>query len=344
MEAYSSARSLYTSGTFFDANENPFNLFDAQAGGLPVNRYPDGKNVEIRSSLAAMYGLPVSQVSVGNGSDELIDLLVRIFCIPGKDSIIICPPTFGMYKVSAIMNDVEIHEVPLVNYGLDLAGIEAAAGINTKILFICNPNNPTGTVIARDQMIALAEKLNMIVVIDEAYADFMEEETMLSALNDHENLIILRTLSKAFALAGARLGVAMSSEYIISLLQKVKFPYNINMLSTGLVLKALEHTEEIAASVHDLIAMRREMEAVLGTYQEVLEIIPSQANFLCIRVTKPAEIFNALVEKQIIIRKVNPAYGMGNALRISIGSAEENRMLLEACQEIMTVQPKEIKA
>lgn len=335
MEAYSSARSLYTSGVFFDANENPFNLFDAQAGGLEVNRYPDGKNLDLRTSLGKLNGLPASQVAVGNGSDELIDILLRIFCRPGLDEIIICPPTFGMYKVSAHLNDVKIKEVPLVNYALDIAGIKAASGPNTKLLFICNPNNPTGTTADRTEMLRLAGSLNLIVVVDEAYGDFMDDESMIPAIAEFENLVVLRTLSKAFALAGARLGIVMASELIISLVQKVKFPYNINMLSTSLILKALENTDEVSLAVSRLKEMRKELEEVVSRYDQVTELIPSQANFLCIRFKDSNFVFNGLVARGIITRKVNPAGGMENTLRISVGTVEQNKLLTDALEEIL---------
>lgn len=338
MDAYSSARSLYTSGTFFDANENPYNIFDDQAGGIEINRYPDGKNAELRKSLGQLYKLPAAQLAVGNGSDELIDLLIRIFCRPGTDQVIICPPTFGMYRVSANMNDVKVIEVPLVNYVLDIEGIEAAITPETKILFVCNPNNPTGSTTDRRKILALAEALDVIVVVDEAYGDFMDDESMIGAIGEHENLIVLRTLSKAYALAGARLGIAMASEFIISLVQKVKFPYNINSLSTHVILAALTENEKVAESIIVLKEMRNEMELILRTYTEVLEIIPSQANFLCIRFLDSQTVFEALVRHNIITRRVAPAYGMQNILRISIGTKEQNQQLLGVLSEILTRQ------
>lgn len=335
MDAYSSARSLYTSGVFFDANENPYNIFDAVAGGIEINRYPDGKNAELRKGLGELYGMPLNQVAAGNGSDELIDLLLRIFCQPGQDKIIICPPTFGMYRVSANMNDVRVAEVPLVNYKLDMAGIRAAATSKAKLLFICNPNNPTGTTVSRKEILELTEELNLIVVVDEAYGDFMDDESVINQIDSHENLVVLRTLSKAFALAGARMGIVMASELIISLVQKVKFPYNINSLSTGVILAALAEKERVTASIIALKAMRNEMELVLRGYEEILEIIPSQANFLCLRLKDSQTIFSALVDRNIIARKVSPAFGMENVIRISIGTQEQNNMLLDALSEIL---------
>ena len=202
--------------------------------------------------------MPLNQVAAGNGSDELIDLLLRIFCQPGQDEIIICPPTFGMYRVSANMNDVRVAEVPLVNYKLDIAGIRAAATSKAKLLFICNPNNPTGTTVSRKEILELTKELNLIVVVDEAYGDFMDDESVINQIDSHENLVVLRTLSKAFALAGARMGIVMASELIISLVQKVKFPYNINSLSTGVILAALAEKERVTASIMALKAMRND--------------------------------------------------------------------------------------
>lgn len=336
MDAYSSARSLYTSGIFFDANENPYNIFDSQAGGIEVNRYPDGKNAELRKNLGLLYGLPSAKVAVGNGSDELIDLLIRIFCRPGLDEIIICPPTFGMYRVSANMNDVSVCEIPLKNYSLDIEGIHTAITANTKILFICNPNNPTGSTTARAEIIELVEKLNLIVVVDEAYGDFMDDESLISSIDQHANLIVLRTLSKAFALAGARLGIVMASEFITSLVQKVKFPYNINSLSTTIILNALLEKNKVAESIVTLKIMRDEMEEVLRTYTEILEIIPSQANFLCVRFADSQIVFEALVKNNIITRRVAPQYGMQNILRISIGTFEQNKLLLDTLEKTLT--------
>ena len=237
LKAYSSARSLYTSGILLDANENPFSVFDAP---VPLNRYPDGSNKTLRAQLAAPLNLSEEQCAVGNGSDEIIDILFRIFCEPGQDNCIITSPTYGMYEVSAAINAVQVKDVPLVQNQLDVEGVLKAIDAHTKMIFICSPNNPTGDVLQRKDILRIITESNRLVVIDEAYADFMTVPSFVSEIVKYKNLVVVRTLSKAFAMAGLRLGYGFADAAIIALVQKVKPPYNINVLTTHAVLEALK--------------------------------------------------------------------------------------------------------
>ena len=318
-----------------DANENPFNLFGEYAEGIDINRYPDGANPVLRKELASLFNLEGQNLAVGNGSDELIDLLIRIFCRPGKDKIMICPPTFGMYRVAADVNDIGVCEIPLVNYDLDVEKIKASVTENTKILFICNPNNPTGTCVSREKIVHLCQQLHCLVIVDEAYADFMQDESVITEIKKYENLVVLRTLSKAYALAGARVGFAIASEYIISLIQKVKFPYNINSLTTHCVLEALKHSEPVKETIKILIHYRELLQEKLMHFEDVLEILPSQANFLCIRFADCDRIFLGLKKTGLIARRVNQGALLSDAIRISVGSESENKLLLETLNSLL---------
>lgn len=247
LKAYSSARSLYTSGILLDANESPFEMEQKVLGLEELNRYPDGSNYSLREYMGGLFHVSAENTALGNGSDEIIDLLIRIFCQPQKDKILILPPTFGMYKVAAQMNQVDIVEVlnqpeiPLESRKLPLSlpvkEILGAAQDLVKIIFICQPNNPTGSIFQREDILTLIRDSGCIVVVDEAYSEFMEERGLVEEIKAFPNLVVLKTFSKAYAMAGIRLGIALSSVEIISLIQKVKLPYNINTLTTRIILK-----------------------------------------------------------------------------------------------------------
>lgn len=331
LKAYSSARSLYTSGTLMDANENPFNVFESQ---VPLNRYPDGSNIALRKKLAEKFNLAAEYCTVGNGSDEVIDIVFRIFCEPGKDDVIITSPTYGMYEVSANINNIKIVDVPLVDNHLNTDGILKAVTPNTKIVFICSPNNPTGDVVNRKDVVRIIENSNCIVVIDEAYADFMTEPSFIAEIKNYNNLVVVRTLSKAFAMAGLRLGYAFADKEIIDLIQKVKPPYNVNVLTTHAVLNALENSVEADKYVNILIEERDNLIRELKAIEKIDEVYSTQSNFILFKLKDADVVFKKLVEKGIVIRSRTSQ--IPDALRVSVGTKEQNAQFIKYLKEIIT--------
>jgi histidinol-phosphate aminotransferase len=332
LKAYSSARSLYKIGVLLDANENPYNLY---GNGIEINRYPDGSNIDLRMRLSAISGLLPTQCAVGNGSDELIDILFRIFCEPSKDSVMITSPTYGMYEVSANINNVKIIDVPLVDNELDVAIMLEKADDTTKIIFICSPNNPTGGIFNRENVLKIVAESKTIVVIDEAYADFMEAPSFIEELQQFNNLVLVRTLSKAYAMAGLRLGYMFANAEIIDLVQKVKPPYNVNVLTTEAVLKALDKKLLVDEHIEVLKAARKSLIGELKAISAIEKIYPTESNFILFRITKADEIFNKLVAKGVIIRSRTSQLGLENCLRISIGTAEQNSLFINTLKEII---------
>jgi histidinol-phosphate aminotransferase len=330
LKAYSSARSLYTSGILLDANENPYNVFDSQ---VPMNRYPDGSNKLLRTELAAVYNLSAEACAAGNGSDEIIDILFRIFCEPGKDNCIITSPTYGMYEVSAAINAIQVKDVPLVKNQLDVHGIMKAIDANTKMVFICSPNNPTGDVLQREAILKIITESNCLVVIDEAYADFMTAPSFVSEILKYKNLVVVRTLSKAFAMAGLRLGYAFADAAIIALIQKVKPPYNINVLTTHAVLEALKNSGKALEYIDIIKKERDHLISELQCLPQVLEVYPTQSNFILFRISGADTIFDKLVEKGIVIRSRTSQ--IPDALRVSIGTKEQNADFLGFLKQIL---------
>ncbi len=330
LKAYSSARSLYTSGILMDANENPYTIFKNE---VAVNRYPDGSNIALRKKLGEKFNLPAECSTVGNGSDEIIDIVFRIFCEPGKDEIIITSPTYGMYEVSANINNIKIVDVPLIENHLNTDGILKAITSTTKIIFICSPNNPTGDVVNRKDSIRIIENSNCIVVIDEAYADFMTEPSFVPEIKKYNNLVVVRTLSKAFAMAGLRLGYAFADKEIIDLVQKVKPPYNVNVLTTNAVLNALENTAEADKHVNIIIEERDNLIKELKSIKKVEEVFSTQSNFILFKMKDADVVFKKLVEKGIIIRSRTSQ--IPNALRVSVGTKEQNAKFIKYLKEIV---------
>lgn len=332
LKPYSSARSLYTSGILMDANENPYNVF---GDGLDLNRYPDGSNIAIRKKIAERFGMSADNCAVGNGSDEVIDILFRIFCEPGQDEVIITTPTYGMYEVSANINNVRVVDVPLVNNQLNLPGIFNALTPFTKMIFICSPNNPTGDTIKHEDILKLVQESNRIVVIDEAYGDFMSDPSFIKDVTKYKNLLVTRTLSKAFAMAGARLGYVFADKEIIDTFQKVKPPYNVNVLTTNAVLKALERQDEADQYLQTLKDFRDQMIEDLKQIKGVQEVFSTQSNFILFRIENADEIFKQLVDKGIIIRSRTKENGLANCLRVSIGTREQNEFFIQSLKEIV---------
>src|SRR6202000_1626693 len=293
---YSSARDEYQgeASVFLDANENAFGSpLDAQ-----YNRYPDPLQYNVKKRLSEIKGLPVRNIFLGNGSDEAIDILFRSFCNPGVDNVIIVPPTYGMYQVSANINDVEARKVNLTaDYQLNMEGIAEAIDEHTKMIFICSPNNPTGNSINRTDVETLLANFNGLVVVDEAYINFSRQKTFIQELTEYANLVVLQTLSKAWGLAGLRVGMAFASEEIIEVMNKVKPPYNINEASQQLALRALQNIDQVNNWIKETLLQRDKLVLELKHFDFVLDIYPSDANFILVKTADPKGIYNFLVQK-----------------------------------------------
>lgn len=325
LNAYSSARDEYSGSNaiFLDANENPFNA--------PYNRYPDPHQQELKKRIAQLKNVPVEQIFLGNGSDEAIDILMRIFCEPGKDNIVSISPTYGMYRVCADINNVELREVPLNNdYSLDIAGLRNACDKRTKMLFLCSPNNPTSNSFDPAEMLSLVNGLNVMLVVDEAYIDFSSRISLVQSVDSVSNLVVLQTFSKAWGLAGIRLGMAISNSQVIRYMSKVKYPYNLNMLTQEFAMKALENHVQVKDWIRMILEERRSLERKLKKLRFVEHIYPSDANFLLVKVAGPKKVYTYLVEKKIIVRDRSNVKLCENSLRITIGTADENEKLMGA--------------
>lgn len=326
---YSSARSEFKGAAdiFLDANENPFET------GL--NRYPDPLQWEVKDRISALKNVPTKNIFLGNGSDEVIDLLIRIFCEPREDHILILPPTYGMYKVSAGIADVALQEVSLTpDFQPDTAAILAQSDAHSKLLFLCTPNNPTGNSFKIDAIHELCQKFQGIVVIDEAYIDFSAQASFTQQLDQYPNLVVMQTFSKAWGLAGIRLGMAFASEEIIGLLNKVKPPYNVNQLTQKAALEALSKPAKQAEMVAILLKERTRLEQTLKALPFVQKVFPSDANFILIRVRDALGLYNDLVREKIIVRNRSNVHLCEGGIRISVGRPEENDQLIKVLQNL----------
>lgn len=326
---YSSARDEFKgeASVFLDANENSF--------GSPLtrwyNRYPDPLQWKIKEKLREIKGVPEGQIFIGNGSDECIDILIRSFCEPGVDNILICPPTYGMYQVSADINNVAVKKAPLTPaFQLDLPAIEAAIDDNTKIIFLCSPNNPTGNSLLKEDVEAILNNYFGVVVIDEAYINFSRFRSFTVDLADYPNLVVMQTLSKAWGLAALRVGMAFASEEIIGVMNKVKPPYNINQASQELVLKALEEVGQVNDMIRLIVEQRGLLEQELAKLPAVLQIFPSDANFLLVKVKEPLQMYEALLGRGIVVRDRSRVTLCEGCLRITVGTPRENEELIRA--------------
>jgi len=326
---YSSARDEYSgkeAHVFLDANENPY--------GAPYNRYPDPLQRELKKQISKVKGIPEDMIFLGNGSDEAIDLPYRIFCQPGRDNVVAIEPTYGMYRVCADINDVEYRPVLLdEHYDFKAVDLLAACDSHTKLIWICSPNNPTGNSLNRDEMLKVIQDFEGIVIIDEAYSDFSQQQTFRSELASHPNLIVLNTMSKAWALAGIRLGMAFASKDIISIYNKVKYPYNVNILTQQQALETLKDPFEIDRWVKTLLGERARL---IQAFQELPiceKVYPTDANFFLAKMTDAQGIYNYLVDKGIIVRNRSRIQLCNNCLRITIGLKSENNELLAALRQ-----------
>jgi histidinol-phosphate aminotransferase len=326
---YSSARDEFhgQANIFLDANENSI--------GSPLlkwyNRYPDPYQSKIKEKIASIKGIDPNRQFIGNGSDECIDLLYRAFCEPGIDNVIICPPTYGMYEVSANINNIEIRKAPLLsNFQLDLESIAGHIDQNTKIIWICSPNNPTGNSIHFESVETILNNFDGLVVVDEAYINFARQKSFTQLLPDYPNLVILQTLSKAWGLAGLRLGLSFASEEIIRIYNKIKPPYNISEAVQELILKALDHVNDVNEMIKELVRERQWLETELSSIPCVKHIYPSDANFLLVKVTAAKAIYDFLLNQQIVVRDRSKVTGCEECLRITVGTEQENKKLIEA--------------
>lgn len=329
LKPYSCARNEFTgeASVFLDANENPLNG--------PYNRYPDPLQLELKAKIAKMKGVRVEQIMLGNGSDEPIDLIVRIFCEPKEDNIVAIAPSYGMYEVCADVNNVEYRKVLLNDdYSLDATRLLAATDARTKVIFLCSPNNPTGNLLNRQEMLKVVNGFDGIVVIDEAYIDFASEQSWLNELNKHPNLIVLQTFSKAWGLAAVRCGMAFASEEIMGYFNKVKYPYNINLLTQQFVNEQIEKEQRKQEWVKMLLAQRDRLAKEFSSMPLIKKVYPTDANFILVKVDDANAIYKYLMEKGVIVRNRNSVSLCGGCLRITVGTAEENSELLARLKEI----------
>ena len=331
LKPYSSARDEYVSDgsemIFLDANENPF-----ENG---VNRYPDPYQRSLKSLLAEQKGVSESNMLLGNGSDEVLDLIYRAFCEPNWDNIITLPPTYGMYKVLAGINAVENREVLLtLDFEPNVPEILKAVDDKTKLLFICSPNNPTGNTFAVDKVQQLLESFQGLVVIDEAYIDFSEEESWVSKLTGYPNLIVTQTLSKAYGLAGIRLGICYASEEIIAILNKIKPPYNVNQLTQQQALQRLLNQDAVATEVQQILRERTSLIQALKALAFVQEIYPTDANFVLAKVDDANKRYQQLLEQKVVVRNRSTQPLCKNTLRLTVGTPEENKTLIAILKQL----------
>ena len=323
---YSTARDEYEGelGVFLDANESPY-----ENG---YNRYPDPHQKALKAQIAAIKGVAVENIFIGNGSDEAIDLVFRVFCEPRVDNVVAIAPSYGMYKVAAAINDVEMCEVQLgEEFSLPVEELLATADEHTKMIFLCSPNNPTGNSFPREQMLRLVEQFDGVVVVDEAYIDFADAESLKSEITQYPNLVVLQTMSKAWAMAGLRVGLALAAERVVELMSEVKYPYNINVATMAIVEELLR--QPIDDKVAEIRQQRALVEAALKQSAVVEKIYPSDANFLLVEVADADAMYDFLISKGIIVRNRNRVKGCEGCLRMTIGTPEENEALLKSISE-----------
>ena len=320
---YSTARDEYKGelGVFLDANESPY-----ENG---YNRYPDPHQKALKSQVAAIKGVAAENIFIGNGSDEAIDLVFRVFCEPRVDNVVAIAPSYGMYKVAAAINDVEIREVQLgEEFSLPVEDILAATDENTKVVFLCSPNNPTGNSFPREAILRLVDEFEGMVVVDEAYIDFAEAESLKSEIAERQNLIVLQTMSKAWAMAGLRVGLALADSCVIELMSQVKYPYNINVATMSIVSGLL--AKGIDAEVVEIKAQRALLAEALESMSMVQRVYPSDANFLLVKVDDADAVYDFLIADGIIVRNRNRVKGCEGCLRMTVGLPEENEKLIKS--------------
>jgi histidinol-phosphate aminotransferase len=333
LKPYSSARDEFHSSAkedslvYLDANENPFNS--------DYNRYPDPHQTLIKNKIANIKNIPPNQIFLGNGSDEAIDLLIRAFCEPGYDNVLIPYPTYGMYSVCAAINNVEVKQVALTSeFEIDNSTIEQSWNDHSKILFLCSPNNPTGNLLSRKVIESLLFKFHGLIVVDEAYIDFTEEKGFTTLLNKFDNLVILQTLSKAWGLAGIRLGMCFGSSELIQILNKIKPPYNINSLTQTVALNYLNNESQMTNWVKQIINERESLKEALTKLGIVKKVYPSDSNFLLVKFFEAQPIYTQLISKGIVTRDRSNVMLCEQCLRITVGTPSENKKLIDALKRL----------
>ena len=329
MKPYSSARDEFKgeAEVFLDANENPY--------PTPYNRYPDPLQWKVKEKLSAVKSVDPEHIFLGNGSDEAIDLLIRAFCEPNQDSIVTTDPTYGMYAVCAELNAVSLIKVPLAgDFDLDADAMLNAIQGNTKLIFLCSPNNPTGNLLSESKILRILENFNGIVVIDEAYIDFTQHDSFTTKLNEYSNLVVLQTFSKAWGLAGLRLGMAFADKAIINVLNKIKYPYNINTQTQDIALKALAEIEAKDKAVAEILEQRAALAASLEKLRITEAVYPSDANFLLIKVKNAPDTYQYLMNRKIIVRDRSKVTLCKDCLRITVGTPLENKNLIAALEKL----------
>ncbi len=325
LKPYSSARDEFqgVASVFLDANENPFDT--------GVNRYPDPLQQELKVPISRLKSVFLEQIFLGNGSDEAIDLLIRAFCEPGVDNVLAIKPTYGMYKVCADINNVEYKEVLLKHdYSLNVEGLLNGVDGKTKLIFLCSPNNPTGNSFARADILHLLDCFDGVVILDEAYIDFSEQKSFIPDLQNYPNLVILQTFSKAWGLAGIRLGMALASKEIVNVLNSIKYPYNVNTLTQNKAQKKIEASGEVEKQIKEIKSERAKLTLQLKELAFVEVVYPSDANFVLVKVDSPAEKYRYLWEKGVIVRDRSKVAMCEGCLRITVGTKEENEKLMNA--------------
>ena len=333
LKPYRSARDDFDSGILLDANENSFGA--PFADDMELNRYPMPYQEELREKIAAFRGLDTENVFVGVGSDEAIDLLFRIFCTPGKDRVIINPPTYGMYKVSAAINDVAVDEVLLTeNFQLQPDKVLDAVTPETKMIFLCSPNNPTGNSLDIDDIMKVMNNFDGILIIDEAYIDFSRQASLAGNLTDYNNLVVLQTMSKSFGLAGIRLGFAMADAEIISYMMKVKAPYNVNKLTAQKATQAFSSIQGVKKNIESVLEERERVIGKLVTFPQVKRIYPTDANFVMFRISNAKDVYEKLAENGVIIRYRGYEPHCEDCLRLTVGTSVENDRFFAALENI----------
>jgi histidinol-phosphate aminotransferase len=325
IKAYSSARDEFSTEEemiFLDANENPFNT--------KLNRYPDPYQSKLKSKISELKNVDSKYIVFGNGSDEIIDLLIRLFCVPYTDKIMTFPPTYGMYKVTADLNAIGIQEVLLdENFQLKVDEILERITTETKLIFFCSPNNPSGNTLNREDVIRILHQFDGIVVIDEAYSDFSTESSFSELVEDYNNLVVMQTFSKAYGLAGARLGMCFTNPFIVDYLNKIKPPYNVNSLSQNIALEKLSSIKKIENQIKSIISERIKLENDLNHIDWITHIYPSQANFLLVKVDDANKRYKQFLDHRIVVRNRTTQPNCENCLRFTIGTPEENSTFLE---------------
>ena len=333
LEPYHSARDDYEKGTLLDANENSYGSPIANVEHL--HRYPSPYQPKLRERIATFRGVRMENIFVGVGSDEAIDILLRIFCEPGIDRILITPPTYGMYKVAADIHDVYVDQIPLTDdFEVDLESVLDGIQEHTKMIFLCSPNNPTGNDLNVESMKKIAGLFNGIVVVDEAYVDFSERESLAGEVANYPNLVVLQTLSKAFGMAGIRLGIAVAVEDVINYMLKVKAPYNVNSVTARYALQTFENLETVQFNIQKIREERNRLSQALSMLPFVKKVYASDANFILFQIEEAHAIYQKLADRSVIVRYRGNEPKCENCLRVTVGTPDENDLFLSTLKEV----------